>query len=245
MNTLSKSKIILLAFTTVILFTASSFAQHLEPSMCIFFENSEKIFLGNFQKQSEKTDGENKKYLVADFSIQQGIKGLEQKKDKITANSVLYAKHLKAGETYLVFLRTDESKLTTYKLAGVFPITILGNTISDTKKQSTKKLLAEPRFAFTWLPGAHSGNFDKFKIVITADGVTYEPKFTNSGIFTLVFPADVKVSVSIEIPVESVLSAGGTSGWKYEIVDGHTVVKYNLEKSNCICDYKKFEFMPY
>lgn len=143
----------------------------------------------------------------------------------------------------LVFLRYDKTK-SVYEVAGSFPVTVLDNKSLNAGNQP-KKLSAESRIAFTWLPGAHDGNFEKFKVMITANGVKYAPKFTNSGIFTLVFASDAKVSVSIEIPVEAVIDADGNPGWTSEIVGEHTVIKYNLEKLNCVCDYKKFTFLPY
>lgn len=214
----------LLIFITVIVFTTYISAQHRMPSMC-GLENSEKIFVSTFIKQNKKADKGKESEFVAEFSVGQSIKGIKPNENKIKASSGLFAKHLKTNEIYLVFVTPKEIGKD-YRIVNALDATLLYETANKSKKLN--RLSVDLHFAIGWIPVAQLEQLKDYKINISANGKFYHPKFAEGGLFTLVYPANAKVSVSIESLIKVGVSIDGTPGWEITSEAGHTIVKYDL-----------------
>lgn len=233
-----KFSVCLLIFGFVLSFTSYSFAQGLHnPSMCPYVENSEKTFVGTFQKQTKRINaGKQKGYTIAEFSVMQSLKGLRQDENKISALSGLNEKYLKIDELYLVFMLYDKTTKK-YKITSLFPVIFLND-----KKQHDVSLQSDYKIEFANLPIPINEKLTP-KISITANGKNYTPKFSPSNIFTVVFSRNIRANVLIEVPtdINPVVLYGHPFG-EIKRETGKTTIKYELRTIGSVCEYKQFEF---
>jgi hypothetical protein len=237
-----KSCSIILGVTLIL--NTFCFPQVFDGSMCVYVENSEKIFVGAFQKQTKKTTPEGKEILIGEFSIKQGLKGVEQRAGKISAITGVYAKRLQIGETYLVFLRYDNDTKQ-YIIGAPFPVVFLNDKFVKDKNPQNKCLQNEYQIAFGDIPLGELEELKKYKINIVANGKTYNPKFVPGGIFAIVFSKNIKANISIQTSGEFDVLIYGNPRAEIKTDNGQTSVKYDLEATNCKCDYRQFNFLEH
>lgn len=230
-------------FGFVLLFTSSFFAQdHHNPSVCPYVENSEKTFVGTFQKQTKRIKaGEKEGYTIAEFSVMQPLKGLDQNEDKISALSGLNEKYLKIDELYLIFMLYDEAAKK-HKITRLFPVIFLNGKITNEKKLQESNLPSDFKIEFASLPTPIDEKLTP-KITVIANGKNYTPKFSPSNIFTVVFSRNIRANVLIEVPtdINPVVLYGHPFGDVTRGV-GKTTIKYELRTIGLTCEYKQFEF---
>jgi len=224
----------------VILLIASTCQAQSNLSLCNYLQNSSKVFIGTFQRQVGKKNSQGNEILMAEFSIKETLKGLNQNEEKISAISDIFAKHLQTGEFYLVFLRYDEN-LKEYVINAPFEVVFLDEEPKADKNERNNKLSGKFQIAFGDL-GTDRENLKGFKVAVNANGKTYYPKFSSESYFTIVYSQNVKPTVSIEVPLETDVLITGNSIADIINEPGRTIIKYSLKELNCSCEYRQFQF---
>lgn len=241
-NYVNKKKFLIrIIFSIGILFFSVTFtkADGIDSSMCAYVDNSERIFIGNFNRHIQTSDKKDKNYQLAEFTIQKSFRGFSPDKKTVTVISGVYEKRLTVDEIYLVFLRFDE-EAKEYRIAAPFPIVFLDDDLGQRKTSSDFKI------TFGDIPANELDELKNLKVSVSANGKDYFPKFVPGGIFAVVFSKFVRPVFTIEIPVKVEFTVfGNPTGVSSSSKGNQTTIKYDIQNGNCLCDYKRFDlYLP-